>query len=115
MGINTKHTTARQLQKAINDKLVNIISAKVESKELDHESKTITAYQFKNDLNYYMESGIFADTLDFKYALQDKTLSVDIGYMSCYCDKCITVNLSVNDGVNIDDLENIIRKVEEDI
>ena len=114
MGMNTKHTTARQLQKAINDKLVTIVSAKVESKDSDHETKTIPADQFKNDSDFYMESGIFADTLDFKYELQDKILTVDIGYMSCYCDKCITVNLSVNDGVSKEDLEKSIKKVEED-
>ena len=114
MGMATKATTAAKLQKAINDKLVTIISAKVESKDSDHEAKIITADQFKNDLDFYMESGIFADTLDCKYELQDKTLTVDIGYMSCYCDKCITVNLSVNDGYAHEKLENVIRKVEED-
>lgn len=114
MGMTTRHTSAANLQKAFNQNLVTIKQVKVELKELDHESKTITADQFKNDLDYYMKSGIFADTLDFKYALQYKTLLVDIGYMSCYCDKCINVNLSVNDGVNIDDLEKVLRKVEED-
>lgn len=112
MSMNTKHTTARNLQKAINDKLVTVENARIESKDSDHESKTIPADQFKSDLDFYMESGIFADTLDCKYELQDKNLTVDIGYMSCYCDKCITVNLSVNDGVDKDDLENIIKKVE---
>lgn len=113
MGMSTKHTTASNLQKAINDKLVTIKSVKVESKD-DHEMRTITAEQFKNDLDFYIESGVFADSLDFKYELQGKDLTVYAGNMSSYCNVCITVDLVVNDGVRKDDLENIIKKVEED-
>ena len=110
MGMNTKHTTARQLQKAINDKLVTIVSAKVESKDSDHETKTIPADQFKNDLDFYLESGVFADSLDFKYTLYDTELTVYIGNLSCYCDKCITVELIVNEGVDKNDLEKVIKR-----
>lgn len=113
MGMTTRHTTASNLQKAINNNLVTIKSAKIESKSIDRESKTITANQFKNDLDFYMKSGIFADTLDFKYELQGKDLIVYAGNMSNYCDSCITVEMVVNDDVNKDDLEKIIRKVED--
>lgn len=110
MGMATKHTSAANLQKAINDKLVTIKSVKVESKG-DHEMRTITADQFKSDLDFYVVSGIFADSLDFKYEISGKNLTVHIGNMSNYCDSCITVSLSVNDGVSKEDLENIIKKV----
>lgn len=110
MGMTTRHTSAANLQKAINSNLLTIKSVKVESKD-DHESHTITADQFKNDLDFYVESGIFADSIDFKYELSGNNLTVYAGNMSSYCNVCITVDLVVNDGVRKDDLENIIKKV----
>lgn len=111
MGMNTKYTTAKQLQKALNDKLVTIQTVKVESKD-DHESHTITAEQFKNDLDFYIESGVFADSIDFKYELSGNNLTVYAGNMSSYCDVCITVEMVVNDGLGKDDLENVLKKVD---
>ena len=111
MGMTTWHTSASNLQKALNQKLVTIKSVTVESKD-DNGSKTILAEQFKNDLDFYLESGVFADSLDFKYALYGTDLTVYIGNLSCYCDKCITVELIVNEGVDKNDLENVIRKVD---
>lgn len=111
MGMATKHTSATNLQKAINEKLVTIKSANVESKD-DHEMRTITLEQFKNDLDFYMESGVFADSIDFKYELIGNDLKVYIGNMSSYCNDCITVEMVINDGVDKKDLENVIRKVD---
>ena len=112
MGMSTKHTTASNLQKAINDNLVTIISAKSQSKDDDSE-KIITKDQFKDNLDFYMESGIFADTLDFKYEINGNNLTVYIGFMSSFCDACITVELTVNEGVSKKDFEKVFRKVEE--
>ena len=111
MGMTTRHTSAANLQKAINSNLLTIKSVKVESKD-DHESHTITADQFKNDLDFYVGSGIFADSIDFKYELSGNELKVYIGNMSSYCNICITVEMVVNDGVDKNDLENVIRKVD---
>lgn len=112
MGMTTRHTSTSNLQKALNDKLVTIKSVTVESKD-DHESGTITAEQFKNDLDFYMESGVFADSIDFKYELSGNDLTIYAGNMSSFCEVCITVELMVNDGVSKEDLENVLRKVEE--
>lgn len=114
MGMNRRATTAGNLQRAINAHLVTVKTAKVESKEIDHDARTITAERFKNDLDFYMESGIFADSLDFTYELRGKDLTINAGNMSCYCEVCITVELTVNNNVNMEDLENMLRKVEED-
>lgn len=109
MGMSTRTTNATNLQKAINQKLVTVKSVSVESKD-NHEASEITAEQFKSDLDFYMESGIFADSLDFKYEISGKNLTVHIGNMSNYCDSCITASLSVNDGVSKEDLEKVLRK-----
>lgn len=111
MGMATKHTTATNLQKALNQNLVTVVNAKVESKD-DDGTKTITPEQFKNDLDFYVESGVFTDSIDFKYELIGNDLKVYIGNMSSYCNVCITVEMVVNDGVDKNDLENVIRKVD---
>ena len=112
MGMTTKHTTAFNLHKAINDKLVIVKNVKVTSKD-DHCEKTITVEQFKDDLDFYLESGIFADSIDFKYELYNGHLNVYAGNMSCYCNVCILVELDVNEGVNEIELNNVLRKVED--
>lgn len=107
-----KNTSAKNLLKAISNNMVSVKDVKVESKDND-EVKTITADQFKTDLEFYLESGVFADTLDFKYGIYGNELTVKIGYMSNFCNNCITVNLVINDGVNAADLEKVLRKVED--
>ena len=111
MGMSTKSTTASNLQKAIKSNLVTIKLVTVESKD-NHETSEIPAEQFKNDLDFYMESGVFADSIDFKYELIGNDLKVYIGNMSSYCNVCITVEMVINDGVDKKDLENVIRKVD---
>lgn len=111
MSMTNKYTTARQLQKAIDSDIVTITNVKVESKD-DYSVKEISPDQFKDNLDFYLESGIFADSLDCKYGMQGDSLTVDIGNMSPYCDLCITVNLIVNDGVSREDLEKVLKRVE---
>ena len=48
MGMTTKHTSAANLQKTLDQKLVTIKSVSVESKD-NHETREIPAEQFKND------------------------------------------------------------------
>lgn len=109
--MTNKYTTARQLQNAIDSDIVTITNVEVESKD-DYSLKEIPPDQFKDNLDFYLESGIFADSLDCKYGMQGDGLTIYIGNMSPYCDSCITVNLIVKDGVSRDDLEKILRKVE---
>lgn len=109
MGMTSRHTSAANLQKALNSNLVTIKLVSVESKD-SHETSEIPAEQFKNDLDFYLESGIFADSIDFKYELSGNDLTIYAGNMSSYCNVCITVDLIVNDGVTKEDLENVLRK-----
>lgn len=107
MGLNGKYTTAKYLQKAIDEKLITIESVQIESKD-DYIKRSITPDQFKNDLDFYMESGIFADSIDFRYVIHDADMTVYAGNMSNYCNSCITVHLKVNDGTT---KENIDKKM----
>lgn len=111
MGIGTKNTTATNLQKVLDQNLVTVVNANVESKD-DDETKTMTPEQFKNDLDFYAESGVFTDSIDFKYELIGNEVTVYIGNMSSYCNVCITVEMVVNGGVSVNDLENVLKKVD---
>ena len=111
MGMTSRHTSAANFQKALNSNLVTIKLVSVESKD-SHETSEIPAEQFKNDLDFYLESGIFADSIDFKYELSGNDLTIYAGNMSSYCNVCITVEMVINDGVDKKDLENVIRKVD---
>lgn len=103
MRTNTRPTTAKNIQKAIKNHLVTVINAQTECKDTN-EVQTITAEQFVTDLDFYVESGIFSDSLDFKFAVTGKEfLQIKVGYMSCYCQQCITATLKLCDGVTLDE------------
>lgn len=113
--MNTKNTTAQNLQKAIKNHLITVINAQAFSKDTQ-ETKPVTPEQFMTDLDFYMESGIFADTLDFKFGITDNdTLQIKVGYMSCYCDHCIKITAKLCDSVTIDEtIEQMKKAWEED-
>lgn len=113
--MNTKNTTAQNLQKAIKNHLITVINAQAISKDTQ-ETKPVTPEQFMTDLDFYMESGIFADTLGFKFGITDNdTLQIEVGYMSCYCDHCIKIIAKLCDSVTIDEtIEQMKKAWEED-
>ena len=113
--MNTKNTTAQNLQKAIKNHLITVINAQAISKDTQ-ETKPVTPEQFMTDLDFYMESGILADTLDFKFGITDNdTLQIEVGYMSCYCDHCIKIIAKLCDSVTIDEtIEQMKKAWEED-
>lgn len=100
-----KTTTSRDLSRAIEDGFVEISTVSVITKAaIDYEEEIVfTPDQFMQDLHTYMQSGIFSDTLDFKFEkCGDGFLVVKIGYVSAYCDHCIKVVLKVCDVVTMD-------------
>lgn len=113
--MNTKNTTAQNLQKAIKDHLVTVVNAQTECKDTD-EVQTITAEQFVTDLDFYMESGIFSDSLDFKYKITGKEfLQIQVGHMSSFCQHCITATLKLCDGIMMEQVEKQLRETIFDI
>ena len=60
-----RKTNANKLLKAITDNLVSVTSAVVNHDEGIKEQ--ISDEIFKEDLEFYVNSGIFADTIDFSY------------------------------------------------
>ena len=66
MSMNTKPTTGKKLQDAIRKKMVMVVDVQIDNKDTN-KIRAVTPEQFVTDLDFYMESGIFADSLDFNY------------------------------------------------
>lgn len=107
-----KNTTAKQLQTAIHNNMVSITEAKLISKE-DFSEHNIAAEQFMEDLAFYIESGIFKDSVDFTYTFSEENLIVSIGGKSSHCNQIIKVTLQMEEGITREILEKAIKKVEE--
>lgn len=96
-----RKTTANRLLKAITDNLVLVTSAVVNHDEGMKE--LILVEKFKEDLEFYTNSGIFADTIDFTYEkIAENKLHISIGKASCYCYDDIDVTLQLSDGVTME-------------
>lgn len=106
-----KHpTSSGNLIKAINGNMVTVTIVVLYYKGED-KTESITPEAFISDLEFYDESGIFADSIDFKYLRAGKeNLLVQIGNMSPFCDHSIAVFLQVNDGISMDDVETQLRE-----
>ena len=106
-----RRTTANRLLKAITDNLVSVTSAVVNHDEGIKEQ--ISDEKFKEDLEFYTNSGIFADTIDFTYEkIAEDKLHISIGKASCYCYDDIDVILQLSDGV---DMETATKLLYEDL
>lgn len=93
-----RRTTTAKLQKIISDNLVSVISAVVNYD--DKEAEAIPAEKFKEDLEFYANSGIFADTIDFTFEkISEDSIHVEIGKKSSYCYDDMDVTLQLNNDV----------------
>lgn len=103
-------TSARNLIKAINGNMVSVTNAVLYYKDED-KTVNITPESFMSDLEFYGESGIFADSIDFRYFKMGKQkFIIQAGNMSPYCDCSILVEVCANDGVTRDDVETQLRE-----
>lgn len=106
------NTTAEQIQTAIHNNMVSVTAAKLISKE-DFSEKNMAAEQFMEDLEFYVESGIFKDSVDFTYTFSEENLIVSIGSKNPYSNQIIKAALRIKEGITRETLENEIKKVEE--
>lgn len=100
-----RRTTTSRLQKVIADNLVSVTSAVVNYD--DRGKEPISTEKFKEDLEFYANSGIFADTLDFTFEkISENSIHVAIGKMSSYCYDDMDVTLQLNDDVAMEEVTN---------
>ena len=106
-----KRTTATKLQNLIAENLVTVTNAVVNYD--DKGAETISVERFKEDLEFYANSGIFADTLDFTFEkIGEDKLHIAIGKMSSYCYDDIDVTLQLNEDV---DMQTVTNQLYEDL
>lgn len=104
-----RKTTANRLLKAITDNLVSVTSVVVNHDEGIKEQ--ISDEKFKEDLEFYVNSGIFADTIDFSYEkITEDKLHIAIGKASCYCYDDIDVTLQLSDDVDMETATKLLYK-----
>lgn len=105
-----RQTTASKILEVINQHLVTIGSIQVKDKETSVK-RELSPEQFITDLEFYLESGIFADTIDFEYkTVSTDVLQVQAGYMSSACDKCIDIKMCMCDGVDMQQVDKLLMK-----
>ena len=105
-----RKTNASRLLKVITNNLVSVTSAVVNHDETGKEP--ISDEKFKEDLEFYINSCIFADTIDFTYEkIAENKLHIAIGKASCYCYDDIDVTMQLSDGV---DMETVTKQLYED-
>ena len=106
-----RRTTTANLQKVIADNLVTVTSAVVDYD--DRGAEAIPVEKFKEDLEFYANSGIFADTIDFTFEkISENQIHVAIGKMSSYCYDDMDVTVQLNDGVA---METVTEQLYEDL
>ena len=106
-----RKTTANKLLTAITDNLVSVTSAVVNHDEGMKEQ--ISVEIFTEYFEFYVNSGIFADTIDFSYEkIAEDKLHIAIGKASCYCYDDIDVTVQLSDGV---DIETATKELYEDL
>ena len=88
-------SSGKQLLQVIKDKAIVITSVTAQNKDFQTELQQITPDKFTEDLEYYMESGIFADGLDCMYELTKDGIEFSIGRMSSFFDYCIRVETQI--------------------
>ncbi len=105
-----KSTTAKNLQKIIKMNFAAVVNVEVENKDV-REILTISSEKFNTDLDFYVKSGIFSDSLDFTFEITGKEfIRIQIGWLSSYCNSCITVKLKLCEGIK---MEQVIKQLRE--
>lgn len=105
MSIDKKSTNTKNLMNVIKNKMVFITSVELCYKDEDH-IESIEPEAFVTDLEFYSESGIFADSIEFQYRKTGtENLQINAGSMSPYCNYSIVVNLHVNESITMGEVE----------
>ena len=107
---NYRRTTAKNLQQVISNHMVTVIDVKAEDKETG-EVSSFTAEQFRKDLANYISAGVFSESIDFRYEIKDSEhLQIRVGFMSLYCNNCITATLCLSDGITMEQIKKCLSK-----
>lgn len=111
-----KRTTTKQLNAAITNNLLQITKAECHYK-LSNRTDELSSEEFKENLDFLCESGVFADFVDWHYERNPSekgVYTVDSGAMNPYSENIVTAYLRVCGNVNVEDIERTLLFVEEE-
>lgn len=100
-------SSGKQLLQAIKDKVIVVTSVTAQNKDFQTPQQRITPDKFIEDLEFYMESGIFADGLDCMYEPTKAGIEFAIGRMSSFFDYCIRVEGQIQKPECLDSLKKV--------
>ena len=109
-----KRTTTLQLNTAIKNNLLHIISAQKYNKTT-HQTNAISPETFQESLDFICES-LFADVVGWHYEfdIKEKQYIIEAGRMDGDSDFIVIAHLCVNDGVSAECVDNALSVIEED-
>ena len=103
--------SAKNLLGALRDGTVSVKDIKVTDKD-SNEVKTVSTDQFLMDLEFYSESGIFAEITDIKVGAVGESLKVEIGRKN-QCSRYLTEVWL--DGPEDQDKRQIVKQLEVEV
>jgi len=113
--IMRKRTTTRKLSNAIENDLLQVIKAECRYKSSE-DMDVLDVDTFVENLQFLCESGVFSDFVDWHY---ERSLSgngeyiIDSGAMNPYSENIVVAYLRVNDGVDVEDVDKVLKIEEE--
>lgn len=108
----SKRTTfSKNILKAITENLVSVVAVYINHPDME-ETLDIEPEKFISDLQHYNSSGIFAETVDFKYEITGKeSLIVSCNNLCPAYYACdLYVHLKLTENSNIEDVKNLLDK-----
>ena len=112
MSIYTRPSTAQNLQNALTAGKLTLTGATIHPSVFSNKN---SAEQIQSDFDFYMESGVFAGTLDFRYHQPSpETVEIYVGYHSPYCIESIDIHCQVAAGVTPEEVKELLYYVEKE-
>ena len=114
MSIYTKPSRASRLQNALVAGKLTLTGATIQPMAFSTgKPRELTAEQIQSDFDFYMESGVFSGTLDFRYHQPTpETVEIYVGYHSPYCAESIDIHCKVAAGVTADEVKELLYYVD---
>lgn len=109
-----KATTTQKLQQAITNNLLIVGKAEAYYKTSGN-TETVNIELFKESFGFLCKSGIFSDALGWHYERDFKTNGYicEVGRMNPDSEVIFSIYLRANDGVNVEEIERILKIEEE--
>ena len=112
--IMKRRTTTQKINTAISNNLLQIKRAEIYDKGTN-KTETINGDKFRENFEYFCESGVFMDCIGWHYERNPVTNGyiIECGRTNAASDKIISVIMDVCDGVTEEEIEKILLFEEE--